>query len=244
MTFTVIIPCYKQEQYLEDAVASAAKCKGVEMISLIDDASPTWPMGDNLFDSLEASCRGVDLWLMHNVKNEGLSYARNRGFANADSDWVLPLDADDVLVPAAFDSLPDIGSDVGFVYGSYLAFSETTQYHVTELQPDATLDSMLFSPWLPPCALVRKSAWEAVKAKNGTGYDPEVSKLGGFEDWLFWLELMALGWKGHYTYSTMWRYRRYNKGGSMRERALQNIKAIQGYISDKMRRLYGVHFPA
>jgi hypothetical protein len=159
-------------------------------------------------------------------------------------DWVLPLDADDRLEPSAFDTLPEVGPEVGFVYGDYRAFSETQQYQVTPVGADPTVDAMLFQPWLPPCALVRKAAWEAVKAKNGTGYDPEVSKLGGFEDWLFWLEVLALGWKGHYIGKTFWHYRRYDSGGSMRDRAWQNSKAIKAYMAAKLRRLYGISFPA
>lgn len=108
---SVIIPCYRQAHYLDDAIQSvlAQTHRRVEII-VVDDGSP-----DNTAEV--ASRYGVKCIRQRNL---GLSTARNNGFRASAGDYVIFLDADDRLLPdairtgmEALRALPECA----FVYG-------------------------------------------------------------------------------------------------------------------------------
>lgn len=91
MKFSVIIPVYKVEKYLDQCVQSVVQqtYRDLEVV-LVDDGSP---------DRCGAMC---DAWAEqdHRIRvvhqeNGGLSAARNSGIRNATGDYVLFLDSDD-----------------------------------------------------------------------------------------------------------------------------------------------------
>lgn len=94
MKFSVIVPVYGVEKYLDTCVASvlAQTFEDFELI-LVDDCSP---------DSCPAMC---DAWaekdarirVIHKPVNEGLGFARNTGMAAAQGEYVLFLDSDDYI---------------------------------------------------------------------------------------------------------------------------------------------------
>lgn len=91
MKFSVVIPVYKVEKYLDECVQSVVQqtYSNLEII-LVDDGSP---------DRCGAMC---DAWAERDPRirvihqeNGGLSAARNTGICNATGDYVLFLDSDD-----------------------------------------------------------------------------------------------------------------------------------------------------
>ncbi len=102
MRFSVIMPVYNVEKYLETAVNSvlAQTFNDFELI-LIEDASP-----DNcaaLCDNFASADKRVAV--IHNTKNSGLSGARNTGFSVAKGEYVLFMDSDDFWSPDALEIL-------------------------------------------------------------------------------------------------------------------------------------------
>lgn len=91
MRFSIIIPCYKVEQYLRQCVDSvlAQTFEDYEVI-LVDDGSP---------DGSPAICdeygeKSDKVKVIHK-SNGGLSDARNAGLDVAQGDYVMFLDSDD-----------------------------------------------------------------------------------------------------------------------------------------------------
>ena len=91
MKFSVVIPVYKVEKYLDQCVQSVVQqtYRDFEVV-LVDDGSP---------DCSGAMC---DIWAEKDQRirvvhqeNGGLSAARNTGIRNATGDYVLFLDSDD-----------------------------------------------------------------------------------------------------------------------------------------------------
>ncbi len=116
MKYSVIMPVYGVEKYLNESIQSvlAQTYTDFELI-LVDDCSP---------DSCPAIC---DEWaekdrrvkVIHKEKNEGLSLARNTGLEAAVGRYVLFADSDDRLKPetlAVCDAEMNIGTDV-LVFG-------------------------------------------------------------------------------------------------------------------------------
>jgi glycosyltransferase involved in cell wall biosynthesis len=93
---SVIIPCYKQADFLPGALESAlGQTHGEIEIIVVDDGSP-----DNVFEvvSRYPTVKCVQ------QQNQGLARARNAGFRVSTGDYVLFLDADDRLMPHAIES--------------------------------------------------------------------------------------------------------------------------------------------
>ncbi len=85
MSISIVIPSYNQQEYLPDAIESAIK-QGCEVI-IVDDGST---------DNSLAIAQKYPVKVVSQV-NKGLASARNCGIMNATTDYVLFLDADDIL---------------------------------------------------------------------------------------------------------------------------------------------------
>jgi len=99
MKLSVIIPCFNAGQYLVQAVASVREQQAsfslTTEIIVIDDGST---------DGCVEHLQGSDLKILHQ-NHQGASAARNYGIKEATGEYLLFLDADDVLVPGAVESL-------------------------------------------------------------------------------------------------------------------------------------------
>lgn len=99
---SVIVPCYKVDQYLNRCIESitSQSLKNIEII-LIDDKSP---------DSVPQICdywceRDERIKVIHKIKNEGLGYARNTGLNIATGEYIAFVDSDDFISPQMYETL-------------------------------------------------------------------------------------------------------------------------------------------
>jgi hypothetical protein len=112
-TVSVVIPLFNQGEFVREAIASAFDqgLPGLEVV-VVDDGS-TDPATVAVFDSL------TDVTKVRQ-SNRGLSAARNAGIARARGRYIVPLDADDLLVPgfvpAAVEAL-DRNRELAYVVG-------------------------------------------------------------------------------------------------------------------------------
>ena len=162
------------------------------------------------------------------TSNQGVARARSTGVDATASAYVLLLDADDMLAPAAIERLAgvlDTRSEVDFVTCGMEAFEEA---------------EYIWHP--PPCA------WPGVLTRGG----PHVSTMmrrtvwtgvGGFradllayEDTDFWLEALRQGFRGEVLPDVLLRYR--VRSGSRYEKALDPETHRQTMAS-----IYGRHWP-
>ena len=102
MKFSVIVPVYNVEDYLETCVSSviAQSCRDYELI-LVDDGSTdsSGSMCDRL--SQQYGCRVI------HQENGGLGAARNTGIEAAQGDYLVFLDSDDFISPDTLQGLSD-----------------------------------------------------------------------------------------------------------------------------------------
>lgn len=122
-TASVVIPCHNYGTYLSEAVLSAVGQDGVDVeVIVVDDASTD----QSLEVASMLSSRHDRIKVFANVSNQGPVATFNRGLAAASGEFLVRLDADDLLTPgsiaravAVFDTLPS----VGLVYGHPLHFA-------------------------------------------------------------------------------------------------------------------------
>ena len=111
---SIIIPCYNQGQYVDDAVSSclAQTYDNIEII-IVNDGSTDKFTNDFLSKYQRPKTKVI------NKRNEGLAEARNTGINNATGKYILPLDADDKIAPTYVEKAVQIieqDESVGIVY--------------------------------------------------------------------------------------------------------------------------------
>lgn len=102
MRFSLIMPVYNVEKYLESSVNSVSNQTFTDFeLILIEDASP-----DNcaaLCDSLAETDKRIKV--VHNKINSGLGGARNTGLELSKGEFVLFMDSDDTILPNTLEIL-------------------------------------------------------------------------------------------------------------------------------------------
>lgn len=178
---SVIIPCYNQGAYIDEAVDTvlAQTFRDFEII-IVNDGSTDEATNRLLAVYCKPQTRVI------NTENQGVALARNVGIREACGKYILSLDADDRIAPiylekavAVLESAPE----VGIVYCLADCFGVRQGRW---LIPDFSLRGMLLTNLIFCTALYRKEDWE----RTG-GYNPNMS--AGWEDWDFWLSLLELG---------------------------------------------------
>jgi len=94
-TVTVVIPCYNQARFLPAAVASVLDQRYPRVECLV--------VNDGSTDDTARVAARLGVALLEQA-NQGVSAARNAGLAEARSDFVVFLDADDALLPDAVEA--------------------------------------------------------------------------------------------------------------------------------------------
>ncbi|MDH3425173.1 MAG: glycosyltransferase [Acidimicrobiia bacterium] len=198
---SVVIPCFNQGQYLDDAIMSVFEQDhdGFEVI-VVDDGS-TDQVTIDIIDQLELPRVRVI-----RQDNAGLSAARNAGMSAARGRYLVPLDADDELKPTYLSRLlSEISEDpsIGFVHCWAEFFGDVEGVYATRAFNEYQL---LMSNSVVGCAMIRREAFEQVG-----GYDETMGQ--GNEDWDLWVRLTASGWGQRVVPEALFRYRRH--GASM-----------------------------
>jgi len=204
----VVTPCHNGGRYLNETVCSV-QCQTLDdwRYFLVDDAST-----DETLAIMEtAERRDARITVIHLPVNQGVAAARNTGAALTDADYVLFLDADDVLEPGMLERtalqldrrgdatiaytrhsyIGADGADLGPDPGKWpWARCVATRFWVRMLadtDPTTPFESIfLVAVILPSKALIRRSALVAAG-----GWDASFGQ--GCEDTDLFLRLALLG---------------------------------------------------
>lgn len=211
---TIVIPCYKQAHFLKECIESVRnQTVQVAEIIVVDDGSP---------DNTSEIANKLGVRCIRQV-NKGLPAARNTGIRAAKTEYVLPLDADDMLHPQFLEkTLPymeryDIVSTWLRTFGN-----ENRKWGSDKLEP--TIGLMKSQNQINCCSLFRREMWQSIG-----GYDEDMRI--GFEDWEFWLRSMDFGAKIRIVPEYLFMYRRH--GVSMFREAQKKREKILDYMARK-----------
>lgn len=218
---SIIVPCYNQAQYLQEALQSVLdqtyenwECIVVNdgSVDNTEEVAQKWASKDSRFVYLKK-------------ENGGLSNARNAGIEVAQGEFILPLDADDKIarnyVDLAMESFK-ADSSLKVVYSKAEKFGD--QNGPWNLKPFSleglTQDNMIFCS-----AFFKKRDWQLVG-----GYDPKM--IYGLEDFEFWISILKKGGNVKCLDDIGFYYR--IKSDSMVKRmSKEEIKQIFEYLSIK-----------
>ncbi len=219
---SIIIPCYNQGQYLEEALKSALGFidKYYCEIIIVNDGSTDSETLAILNELSENGCSII------NQVNKGLGAARNAGIKAAKGKYILPLDSDNKIRPEYISEgikLLDENPELDVVYGNAEYFGEKAGVWESG---EFNLQRLMIENYIDACAVYRKSTWE----KLG-GYDEKMPVMG-YEDWDFWLRIAFQNGKFKYVNKVLFDYR-YSSKSMIRSIEQRKMALIDEYMTKK-----------
>lgn len=198
-TVGVIVPCYRHGIFLEDCVRSIkAQTLPPCGIVVVDDGSDD----PETVEALARVAQDDQVTVVRQPVNRGPSAARNRALDVLESNYVLPLDADDQLMPDALErmlaQLEAAPPDVGFIYPHAQHFGNRSDYVQA---PAYNLWLLTQNNYCPAPSLFDRRVFEA-----GVAYDEDI--VFGHEDWDLVLQMAERGIHGQHADGPTFRYRR------------------------------------
>jgi hypothetical protein len=230
---SIIVPCYNQAHFLGEALQSVLNqdYSNWECV-IVNDGSP-----DNTKDAATIWCDKDKRFQYLEKKNGGLSSARNAGITICKGEYILPLDADDIIHESFLSTLVpvlELDDSLAIVSCYSKFFFKSIENIIHELKPvGTTYHAILFENSLIATSLYRKKCWEEVG-----GYDENMKK--GFEDWEFWIAITKSGWTYNVVEEFLFFYRKQKQ--SMLIDTLENHRVSNmEYVLKKHRDLYLKH---
>jgi glycosyltransferase involved in cell wall biosynthesis len=226
---TVIICVYNEEECILKAIRSlyANKVYPATEIILIDDCS-TNPVTSRLLGLVE---KFTCIKLIKSKENLGLSNSRNLGFANATTEYIVPLDADDTLPPNALDYIYKAftgNKSIDFIVGDYfindLSKNETTLVRCDDIATNGLIDGKkLTLDWkllgTSPC---KKSTWQKVGC-YALKYSYSVQDVD------FWIRVIMGNSKGLYLGEPIYNWNKSSSGMNAGFDRLDMIKLLDDH---------------
>lgn len=196
---SVIIPCHNYARYLRESVES-----------VLMQTMPNWEIiiiNDGSTDNTaEVAAKILEDFPGHKIRFftqecRGIVQPRNRGVTLARGEFILPLDADDLIAPSFLEKTVAVlqkDASLGYVGTKALFFGSSNK--VWPLEPFIPL-ALLTTNQQTNTTLYRKKMWKEVG-----GYEPRM--VHGYMDWEFWIRCTKAGWIGVQLEEPLFLYRR------------------------------------
>jgi glycosyltransferase involved in cell wall biosynthesis len=184
---SIIIASYNYARFLAEAIESALAQthRDIEVI-VVDDGSTD--------DSVEVASR-YPVRVIEKA-NEGVARTRNRGASEARGEYVVFLDADDVLQPTFIERCLQAIGDAAYAYTQVEKFGTASGLlHTRDFDGRALFDGN----FVPVTALIRKRVFDAVGGFDWT--------WPAHEDHELWARMFVRGHRGVYVEEPLMRYR-------------------------------------
>jgi len=226
---SVIIPNYNLKEYLPEAVGSVLSQTFTDWECIIIDDASTDDSASLIeeFSHKDARFRPVLL-----NKNVGVSEVRNIGLAAAKGEYILFLDADDLITPGYLEAAVSAfaaDSSLSVVYGKAERFDGQTSWDL----PAFSMETMLARNCLYISCFFRR--------EQAVPFDSSFKV--GFEDWDFWLSLLegVENPKVLQLQSLCFRYRarRHSRNTGVTDEVLEDIRRR---LWEKHKGLYSKYF--
>jgi len=209
---SVVVPNYNYSWFLDRLLACIAN-QGLDPLALeviaVDDGSSDGSL--EILAQWEARLAPAGFTLVA-LAHSGLpARVRNAGFSRARGEFILGLDPDDEIGPdfleACLGAL-SAGQGADFAYTDWIVCREENEAYVKapEYAPGLLATQ---NPW-PSAALMRRKVWE-----KSAGFRENTA----YEDWDFWVQAAASGFRGVRAPGTHFIYHRHGSSFSGKAQA-------------------------
>lgn len=221
---SIIIPCYNVESYVNETIDSVLNqsYQNIEVI-LVDDGST-----DNTLKILEGYAKKHSNIKLITQKNTYYIVARQNGVKLAAGEYLLFLDADDLIAPDYIEKcciIAENNENIDIVYSQANLFgNKNCRWELPKFNmPDFLLNNCIYVS-----ALIRKSKFDIVG-----GFDTSLTQ---FEDWELFISLISRGSKVYQIPEVLFYYRQREDFSSVTNTADDRKR------SDNMFRIYSKHY--
>jgi glycosyltransferase involved in cell wall biosynthesis len=178
---SVIIPCHNQGIYLQDALDSVLRQthQNIEIVIVNDGSDDNFTL-HKLQEVRELGLKIIDV-AVYNP-----STTRNIGIENCRGEYIVPLDADDIIDDGFIEKSLSIllnNNRLGAVSSWTMLFGAKDSL---QKYKSGGVENYIYYTNATITATFSKKTWKAVG-----GYDP--SMIDGAEDWDFWLGVTSRG---------------------------------------------------
>ncbi len=194
-----IVTCvYNADQYLRESLNSifSQTYQDFELI-IVNDAST-----DKSREIIDEYMHHSEVILLENSYNEGVPYSRNKGFLEAQGEYIAIHDADDVSLPYRFQkqvTFLDNHKDITFIGGHAVRISDTgkilgSMHYPPEHTRDAfrVITRFKLNPIIDPSCMFRRQPILDIGAYR---MEPELRTVQDFD---LWCRLLT---QGHLLYN-------------------------------------------
>lgn len=227
---SVIVPCFNQGAFVRQAIVSVFEqtFPSFEVI-VVDDGSDD-PETVKIIESID-----LDRVSVIHQANTGLPGARNAGIRQARGQFIVPLDADDLLDPRYLEVLVRALEDHDDAAYAHCWAELFGDFHSMWATRPPNRFQLLLSNSVVGCVVLRKSAWESVG-----GYDEGMR--AGNEDWDLWIRLSYAGHHGIQVREPLFRYRKH--GVSMSVETEGSYEAALAELPSRLPHIYNRRYVA
>ncbi len=222
-SISIVVPCYNYAHYLGECIDSILyQTYPIHEIIVVDDGGK---------DNCKEVCDKYPKVIYLRKENGGLSSARNAGIAIATSEYIMCLDSDDKLVPAAVEEhMKLITDDMTLAQCALMEFGER---HVINIpNPKTNLERVMQSNTIFCNAVFPRKAWVEIG-----GFDESETMRAGYEDWEAWIRMLEKGYKVNTSDFIALRYR-VHEGQMTQATAWPKRQKLYNYIYRKHFSLY------
>ncbi|MBS1917214.1 MAG: glycosyltransferase family 2 protein [Bacteroidetes bacterium] len=208
---------------MKDALDSLSACDQTLFETIIVNDGSTDEYTNNYTQQLQQEGYNVIF-----QENKGLAEARNTGIRLAKGEYILPLDADNKVLPEYMTISIDVlrkNPEIAVVYGDANYFGERKGIWK---MGEFNLQRLMLYNYIDACAMVRKKIFIELGF-----YDANMVKQG-MEDWDLWLRVGFAGYRFHYINKPVFEYR--VVGDSMIKNFATDYKnpnSVENYIHAK-----------
>ena len=175
---SVIVPCYNLAAFLPEALDSVLNQRFQDWECIVVDDGSTDDSVDVATRFVEADSR----FKLLTQANSGVSRARNHGVAASKGNYILFLDADDILLPHYMEiavSILDHNNHVKVVSGQAEQFGEGIETKLRDIPP-FSMEQLIAQNCIYVTSFIRRDAFD-----RAGGFCEDFTS--GWEDWDFWL---------------------------------------------------------
>lgn len=226
---SIIIPCYNDAQYIEQAVQSALnQTYHNKEVIVVDDGSNA---------ETKAVLKQIEPTITRLItqENQGQSTARNVGINAAKGDFIFVMDSDDFIAPTLCKEAVavftfDVSLKIVSCQATLLYSDKKTEIYIPK---GGDISAFMYQNSALGTSMFKKEDWQRVN-----GYD-ETMRCG-FEDWEFFIRLLKSGGTAFVIQKPLYTYRK--REASTTSKANKIRYDLWNYIFTKHRDLYQADF--
>lgn len=225
---SIIVPCFNAEKFLAETLTCVANVDYPNWECLIVNDGST----DQSEQIAGLFCEADSRFRLLSQENAGPSAARNMGIYHSTGQYILPLDADDLISKDYIKEAAEILAQQPEIKLVYCLARKFGRKNKAWNLPDYSFDKLLIDNMIFCTAMFRKS--DFVKTR---GYDERMRN--GREDWDFWIEFLKDGGAVYRIEKVHFFYRTHKK--SHNKTANENITAIREHVSRNHAAVYSAY---